>query len=144
MKEYMSDLNDKPINVLAIFIIIILIVVAIQKISETISNFKKIKQRREEDKLKTFENFSITVKSELRMNDDTVYKLYFSYMDEDYVGLYDDVIYNSVLIPRKGYRTKEEAIENAREIYRRMAKKHNGDYEPKEVWAIMHNNKIVD
>lgn len=144
MKEYMSDLNDKPINVLAIFIIIILIVVAIQKISETISNFKKIKQRREEDKLKTFENFSITVKSELRMNDDTVYKLYFSYMDEDFVGLYDDIIYNSVLIPRKGYRTKEEAIENAREIYRRMAKKHNGDYEPKEVWAIMHNNKIVD
>lgn len=144
MKEYMSDLKDKPGYVLLIFIVVIIILLVIQKIADLHSDMKKNKQRYEDEKLRTFENFWIKVKSQLKMDGDTVYKLYFSYKDEDYARLRDDMVYNSVIVPMKGYSTKEEAIENAREIYRRMAKKHNGDYEPKEVWAIMHNNKIVD
>lgn len=144
MNEFLLDLKNKPGNVLLIFIVVIIILLGIQKIADLHSDMKKNKQRYEDEKLRTFENFWIKVKSQLKMDGDTVYKLYFSYKDEDYVRLRDDISYNSVTVPMKGYRTKEEAIEKAREIYRRMGKKHNGDYDPKEVWAIMHNNKIVE
>jgi hypothetical protein len=86
----------------------------------------------------TFDD-KVIVKSQKQHDDTFRYHIYIN--GKDVKDIYSKTM--SVYVPDSGFRYKEEAIESAKLIFERLGKDFGGEYDFKEVYAILPVNSTL-